>query len=67
MGFEPVTPANTGAMLYQLSCEATKKIGSQVIFCRFYLLQIIIRGGHGFEPAEALIFFRFIFLNCINW
>ena len=26
-----------------------------------------IRGGHGFEPVEALIFSGFIRFSCFNW
>jgi len=25
------------------------------------------RGGHGFDPVEALIFFRLLPSNCLNW
>ena len=35
MGFEPMTSANTSAMLYQLSYEATHREPSH--FCGFYL------------------------------
>ena len=29
--------------------------------------RIGIRGGHGFESVEALIFFRLLLSNCLNW
>ena len=35
MGFKPMTSANTGAMLYQLNCEATHWEPGH--FCGFYL------------------------------
>ena len=25
------------------------------------------RGGHGFEPVEALIFFRLLLSSCLSW
>ena len=50
-----MTSANTGAMLYQLSYEATHwERGQSIEFT-------------GLNPIEALIFFRLLLCNCLNW
>ena len=51
-GFEPMTSANTGAMLYQLSYEATHWEQGQDM---------------NSINIEALIFFRLLLSNCLNW
>ena len=46
---------DTGAMLYQLSYEATQWERGQFI------------GGRGFESRRSLYFFRLLLSNCLNW
>ena len=75
-GFERVTSANTGAMLYQLSYEATHwepneaPPGSQYV----WLHSSVGRASHRYSrrsrvriPLKPQIFFRILFPNCINW
>ena len=66
-----MTSANTGAMLYQLSYEATH-FGAKLTpwlspheewneHCTS------IRWGHGFEFHWSPNFLRLLFYNCLNW
>ena len=83
MGFEPVTSANTSAMLHQMSYEATHWEPGQSFMGKIeptkmtwlpmcgviaQLVEHRTRGEvTGLNPVEALNFFRLLFPNCINW
>ena len=48
--------SHIGAMLYQLSCEATHCVAERPD-----------RWGHGFESHWSLDIFRLLPFNCLNW
>ena len=66
---------DTGAMLYQLSYEAThwergqfiEFISSREEWNDVKFIGIGYRGGHGFESRWSPDFFRLLLSNCLNW
>ena len=62
---------DTGAMLYQLSYEATHWEHTSLPMCGFIAQLVEHRTGiaevTGSNPVEALIFFRLLHSNCLNW
>ena len=64
---------DTGAMLYQLSYEAThdEATHDEANVCGFIAQLVEHRTGiaevMGSNPVEALIFFRLLLSHCLNW